>query len=70
MNKDCLNIKLVLDNDYWTEKKSGDSYRICDVQPIEYPMVIAFELVTVPDPSNHASKLNIEEFLKRFEPSA
>lgn len=70
MNKDCLNIKLVLDNDYWTEKKSGDSYRICDVQPIEYPMVIAFELVTVPDPSNHVSKLNIEEFLKRFEPSA
>ncbi len=70
MNKDCQNIKLVIDNDYWTEKKSGDSYRIYDVQPIEYPMVIAFELVTVPNPSSHVSKLNIDEFLERFEPSA
>lgn len=69
MNKDCQNIKLVLDNDYWTEKESGESYRICDVLLAYYPPMIVLEPTFVPDPSNYRERLNIERFLEKFEPS-
>lgn len=69
MNKDCQNIKLVLDNERWVEKESGDNYRIYDVLFMAYPTVIVFEPTFVPDPSNYRKKLDIERFLEKFEPS-
>lgn len=69
MNKDCQNIKLVLDNERWVEKESGDNYRIWDVLLAYYPPMIVLEPTFVPDPSNYRERLNIERFLKTFEPS-
>ena len=68
MNKDCQNIKLVIDNDYWIEKKSGDSYRIWDIEFVEYPVVIGFEPMFVPYPIDYRERLSIDKFLERFEP--